>query len=203
MSHCTWVYSTFISNKSRKIFSILEFSKNIYSLFSTLGWENYFLNISFNNIVKQAPRLLVFICNWGIEECRIVDPHMGLVFFICCRSHFLPSGGLLKSQMLLPGWVVSESGSGLEMQWGGDTCWRIFRRAFGLLEWSWVSFEVWGGPPPSLSTMNPGQMGRAAMKLRAWCLLQEACSSRKSGWASHACWPVNRRTGRSKGENIF
>ena len=46
---------------------------------------------------------------------------MGLVFFICCRSHFLPSGGLLKSQMLLPGWVVSEPSSGLEMQWGGDT----------------------------------------------------------------------------------
>ena len=41
--------------------------------------------------------------------------------------------------------------------------------------------------------MNPGQMGRTAMKLRAWCQLQEACSSRGSGWASHACWSVNRR----------
>ena len=64
---------------------------------------------------------------------------MELVFFICCKSHFLPSGGLLKSQMLLPGWVVSESGSGLEMQWGGDTCWRIFRGAFWLLERSFLS----------------------------------------------------------------
>ena len=44
----------------------------------------------------------------------------------------MPSGELLKSQMLLPGWVVSEPGSGLEMQWGGDTCWRIFRGAFCL-----------------------------------------------------------------------
>ena len=79
--------------------------------------------------------------------CRL---HMGLVFFICCRSHFLPSGGLLKSQMLLPGWVVSESGSGLEMQWGGDTCWRIFRRAFGLLEWSLVIFLKCEGDPPLL-----------------------------------------------------
>ena len=31
------------------------------------------------------------------------------------------------------------------------------------------------------------------MKLRAGCQLQQACSSRESGWASHACWPVNRR----------
>ena len=76
---------------------------------------------------------------------------MGLVFFICCRSHFLPSGGLLKSQMLLPGWVVSESGSGLEMQWGGDTCGRIFRRAFGLLEWSLrILLKCEGDPPSSL-----------------------------------------------------
>ena len=63
-----------------------------------------------------------------------VDPHMGLVFFICCKSRFLPSGGLLKSQVLLPGWVVSEPSSGLEMQWGGDTCWRRFEGAFWLLE---------------------------------------------------------------------
>ena len=95
-----------------------------------------------------------------------VDPHMGLVFFICCRSHFLPSGRLLKSQMLLLGWVVSESGSGLEMQWGGDTCWRIFRGAFWLLEWSLVILWRCEGDPNSL-TMNPGQMGRAARKLRA------------------------------------
>ena len=89
------------------------------------------------------------------------------------------------SQMLLPGWVVSESGSGLEMQWGGDTCWRIFRKAFGLLEWSLVRLSKCEGPP-SL-TMNPGQMGRAARKLRVGCRLQQACSSRESGWASHAC----------------
>ena len=78
----------------------------------------------------------------------------------------MPSGGLLKSQMLLSSWVVSESGSGLEMQWGGDTCWRIFRRAFGLLEWGLVILLKCEGDPPSL-TMNPDQMGRAAMKLRA------------------------------------
>ena len=38
------------------------------------------------------------------------------------------------------------------------------------------SFRVWGGPPPPspLSlTMNPGQMGRATMKLRACCRLQQ------------------------------
>ena len=58
----------------------------------------------------------------SITLCLTVDPHMGLVFFICCSSRFWPSGGLLKSQMLLPGWVVNEPGSGLEMQWGGDTC---------------------------------------------------------------------------------
>ena len=75
---------------------------------------------------------------------------MGLVFFICCRSHFLPSGGLLKSQMLLLGWVVSESGSRLEMQWGGDTCWRIFKRAFGLLEWGLVILLKCEGDPPLL-----------------------------------------------------
>ena len=46
----------------------------------------------------------------------------------------MPSGGLLKSQMLLPGWVVSEPSSGLEMQWGGDTCWRRLGGAFWLLE---------------------------------------------------------------------
>ena len=97
----------------------------------------------------------VLECNNAIA---VVDPHMGLVFFICYRSHFLPRGGLLKSQMLLPGWVVSESGSGLEMQWGGDTCWRIFRRAFRLLEWSWIILWKCEGDPPSL-TMNPGQMG--------------------------------------------
>ena len=51
----------------------------------------------------------------------------------------MPSGGLLKSQMLLPGWVVSEPGSGLEMQWGGDTCWRRFGGAFWLLERSFLS----------------------------------------------------------------
>ena len=36
------------------------------------------------------------------------------------------------------------------MQWGGDTCWRIFRRAFGLLEESLVI--LWGceGDPPHL-----------------------------------------------------
>ena len=65
---------------------------------------------------------------------------MGLVFFfICYRSRFLPSGGLLKSQMLLPGWVVSEPSSGLEMQWGGDTCWRRLGGAFWLLERSFLS----------------------------------------------------------------
>ena len=51
----------------------------------------------------------------------------------------MPSGELLKSQMLLPGWVVSEPGSGLEMQWGGDTCWRRFGGAFWLLERSFLS----------------------------------------------------------------
>ena len=79
--------------------------------------------------------------------------------------------------MLLLSWVVSESGSGLEMQWGGDTYWRIFRRAFGLLEWGLVILlECEGDPPPPspLSlTMNPGQMGRATMKLRACCRLQQ------------------------------
>ena len=88
--------------------------------------------------------------------------------------------------MLLPSWVVSELGSGLEMQWGGDTCWRIFRRAFGLLEGSLVILWECEGDPLSL-TMNPGQMGRAARKLRAGCRLQQVCSSEESGWASHAC----------------
>ena len=37
-------------------------------------------------------------------------------------------------------------------------------------------------------------MGRAVRKLRAWCRREQACSSRESGWASHACWPVNSWT---------
>ena len=69
----------------------------------------------------------------------------------------LPSGGLLKSQMLLPGWVVSESSSGLEMQWGGDTYWRIFKRAFGLLEWSLVILLKCEGAPPPLLPWIPAR----------------------------------------------
>ena len=73
----------------------------------------------------------------------------------------MPSGGLLKSQMLLPGWVVSESGSGLEMPWGGDTCGRIFIRAFGLLEWSLrILLKCEGDPPPlSYHESRPDGMG--------------------------------------------
>ena len=52
--------------------------------------------------------------------------------------------------MLLFGWVVGESGSRLEMQWGGDTCWRIFKRAFGLLEWGLVILLKCEGDPPLL-----------------------------------------------------
>ena len=99
--------------------------------------------------------------SWALPKRGIfVDPHLGLVFFICCRSHFLPSGGLLKSQMLLPGWVVSESGSGLEMPWGGDTCGRIFIRAFGLLEWSLrILLKCEGDPPLSYHESRPDGMG--------------------------------------------
>ena len=88
--------------------------------------------------------------------------------------------------MLLPGWVVSESGSGLEMQWGGDTCWRIFKRAFGLLEWGLVILlECEGDPPPFSPLSDHESWPDGTGNHEAEGLLPAA--ARGSGWTSHAC----------------
>ena len=46
------------------------------------------------------------------------------------------------SQMLLSSWVVSESGSGLEMQQGGDTYWRIQKSFWAIRVELGYSFEM-------------------------------------------------------------